>query len=136
MPRVLVTGGAGFLGSHLCERLLADGADVLCVDNFYSGVKDNIAHLLSNPHFELIRHDVTFPLYVEVDEIYNLAAQSHVAVSFEEPEYTANADGIGALRLRLVAVKQGATPFALRGTDGRYLPEVLLDLDYWALMPR
>ena len=71
--RVLVTGGAGFLGSHLCERLIAEGSDVLCVDNFYTGTKDNIAHLLTHPHFEVMRHDVTFPLYVEVDEIYNLA---------------------------------------------------------------
>ena len=71
--RVLVTGGAGFLGSHLCERLLENGSDVLCVDNFFTGTKDNIAHLIGNPHFELVRHDVTFPLYVEVDEIYNLA---------------------------------------------------------------
>ena len=73
MKRVLVTGGAGFLGSHLCERLLDEGHDVLCVDNYFTGRKDNIAHLLGNPHFELMRHDVTFPLYVEVDEIYNLA---------------------------------------------------------------
>ena len=65
--RILVTGGAGFLGSHLCERLLADGHDVICVDNFFTGTKDNIAHLLANPYFELLRHDVTFPLYVEVD---------------------------------------------------------------------
>jgi len=71
--RVFGTGGAGFLGSHLCERLLADGCDVLCVDNCYSGTKDNITHLLSNPNFELMRHDVTYPLYVEVDEMYNLA---------------------------------------------------------------
>ena len=71
--RVLVTGGAGFLGSHLCERLLGAGNDVLCVDNFYTGTKDNIAHLLTHPQFEVMRHDVTFPLYVEVDEIYNLA---------------------------------------------------------------
>ena len=71
--RVLVTGGAGFLGSHLCERLLLEDCDVLCVDNFYSGIKDNVAQLLKNPHFELMRHDVTFPLYIEVDEIYNLA---------------------------------------------------------------
>ena len=71
--RILVTGGAGFLGSHLCERLLADGHDVICVDNFFTGTKDNIAHLLANPYFELLRHDVTFPLYVELDEIYNLA---------------------------------------------------------------
>ena len=71
--RVLVTGGAGFLGSFLCERLLAEGCDVICVDNFYTGTKRNIIHLLNNPYFEFIRHDITFPLYLEVDEIYNLA---------------------------------------------------------------
>ena len=73
MKRILVTGGAGFLGSHLCERLVARGDDVLCVDNFFTGTKDNIRHLMGHPHFELMRHDVTFPLYVEVDEIFNLA---------------------------------------------------------------
>src|SRR5207237_3854881 len=72
--RILVTGGAGFLGSHLCERLLARGHDVLCVDNYFTGRKDNIAHLLHEPHFEAMRHDVTHPLFVEVDEIYNLAS--------------------------------------------------------------
>jgi UDP-glucuronate decarboxylase len=71
--RILVTGGAGFLGSHLCERLLQGGHDVLCVDNFYTGSKDHISHLIGNPYFELLRHDITFPLYVEIDEIYNLA---------------------------------------------------------------
>lgn len=71
--RILVTGGAGFLGSHLCERLLKEGHEVLCVDNFYTGRKANIAHLLGNPYFEVLRHDITFPLYVEVDEIYHLA---------------------------------------------------------------
>jgi UDP-glucuronate decarboxylase len=71
--RVLVTGGAGFLGSHLCERLLETGYDVLCVDNLFTGTKQNVLHLLDNPYFELMRHDITFPLYVEVDEIYNLA---------------------------------------------------------------
>ena len=71
--RSLVTGGAGFLGSHLCGRLLSDGHDVICLDNFFTGSKDNIVHLLGNPNFELIRHDVTFPLYIEVDHIYNLA---------------------------------------------------------------
>ena len=73
MKKILVTGGAGFLGSHLCERLLEEGNDVLCVDNFFTGSKDNLVHLKDNPRFEVMRHDVTFPLYVEVDEIYNLA---------------------------------------------------------------
>ena len=71
--RVLVTGGAGFIGSHLCKRLLELGTDVICVDNHFTGSKDNVLALLSNPRFELLRHDITFPLYVEVDEIYNLA---------------------------------------------------------------
>jgi len=73
MKRILVTGGAGFLGSHLCDRLIATGNDILCVDNFYTGSKDNVLGLLGHPHFELMRHDVTFPLYVELDQIYNLA---------------------------------------------------------------
>ena len=71
--KILITGGAGFIGSHLCERLLSDGNDVVCVDNYFTGIKDNITHLMDNPRFEVMRHDVTFPLYVEVDEIYNLA---------------------------------------------------------------
>ena len=71
--RILITGGAGFLGSHLCERLLADGPIIVCVDNFFTGVRRNIEHLLDHKNFEVIRHDITFPLYVEVDEIYNLA---------------------------------------------------------------
>ena len=71
--RILVTGGAGFIGSHLCERLLTEGHEVLCVDNFYTGTKRNVAHLLENPYFEIVRHDVTFPLYIEVDQIFNLA---------------------------------------------------------------
>jgi len=73
MKRILITGGAGFLGSHLCERLLNDGNDIICADNFYTGRKENISHLLNNPYFEVLRHDICFPLYVEVDEIYNLA---------------------------------------------------------------
>src|SRR5207253_3074091 len=93
--RVLVTGGAGFLGSHFCERLVADGCDVLCADNFFSGTKDNIAHLIGNPRFELLRHDVTIPLYVEVDEIYNLAAPRPPSITStipsrpRKPAYTA-----------------------------------------------
>ena len=77
--RILVTGGAGFIGRHLCTRLVAEGHDVLCLDNFFTGTKDNIAHLLNDPHFELMRHDVTFPLYVEVDQIYNLACPAPCA---------------------------------------------------------
>jgi UDP-glucuronate decarboxylase len=73
MKRILITGGAGFLGSHLTERLLKEGKDVLVVDNYFTGTKENLAHLLSNPKLELMRHDVTFPLYVEVNQIYNLA---------------------------------------------------------------
>jgi UDP-glucuronate decarboxylase len=72
MKRILITGGGGFLGSHLCDKLIAQGHDILCVDNYFTGSKKNIEHLLSHPRFELMRHDVTFPLYVEVDEIYNL----------------------------------------------------------------
>ena len=72
MKRILVTGGAGFVGSHLCERLLNDGNEVICLDNFFTGSKTNIVHLLSNPYFELVRHDITMPYYIEVDQIYNL----------------------------------------------------------------
>jgi UDP-glucuronate decarboxylase len=97
--RSMVTGGAGFLGSHLCERLLADGADVLCVDNFFTGSRSNIEHLLSNPHFELMRHDVTFPLYVEVDEIYNLACPASPIHYQFDPVQTTKTSVIGAINM-------------------------------------
>ncbi|HTP61554.1 MAG TPA: UDP-glucuronic acid decarboxylase family protein [Burkholderiales bacterium] len=97
--RVLVTGGAGFIGSHLCERLLADGCDVLCADNFYTGTKDNIARLIGNPHFELIRHDVTFPLYVEVDEIYNLACPASPVHYQFDPVQTTKTSVHGAINM-------------------------------------
>lgn len=97
--RVLVTGGAGFLGSHLCDRLVADGHDVLCVDNFFTGTKDNIAHLLSNPRFELMRHDVTFPLYVEVDEIYNLACPASPIHYQFDPVQTTKTSVHGAINM-------------------------------------
>ena len=97
--RVLVTGGAGFLGSHLCDRLLADDCDVLCVDNYYSGTKENIAHLLGNPFFELIRHDVSFPLYVEVDEIYNLACPASPIHYQRDPIQTTKTSVHGALNM-------------------------------------
>jgi UDP-glucuronate decarboxylase len=97
--RVLVTGGAGFLGSHLCERLVEQGNEVLCVDNFYTGTKDNIAHLLGNPHFEFMRHDVTFPLYVEADEIYNLACPAAPIHYQFDPVQTTKTSVHGAINM-------------------------------------
>jgi len=97
--RVLVTGGAGFLGSHVCDRLVADGCDVLCADNFFSGTKDNIAHLIGNPRFELLRHDVTFPLYVEVDEIYNLACPASPIHYQYDPVQTTKTSVHGAINM-------------------------------------
>jgi len=97
--RVLVTGGAGFLGSHICERLLSEGHEVLCVDNFYSSTRDNVAHLLGNPRFELMRHDVTFPLYVEVDEIFNLACPASPVHYQFDPVQTTKTSVIGAINM-------------------------------------
>jgi UDP-glucuronate decarboxylase len=97
--RVLVTGGAGFIGSHLCERLLDAGCDVLCVDNFFTGTKDNIAHLMGKPHFEVMRHDVTFPLYVEVDEIYNLACPAAPIHYQFDPVQTTKTSVHGAINM-------------------------------------
>jgi len=97
--RVLVTGGAGFLGSFLCERLLEKGNEVICVDNYFTGVKKNVAHLLSNPHFELIRHDITFPLYVEVDEIYNLACPASPIHYQYDPVQTTKTSVHGAINM-------------------------------------
>ena len=97
--RVLVTGGAGFLGSFLCERLLAEGCDVICVDNFYTGTKRNIVHLLKNPYFELIRHDITFPLYLEVDEIYNLACPASPIHYQNDPVQTTKVNVHGSINM-------------------------------------
>ncbi len=97
--RVLVTGGAGFLGSHLCDRLLGKGYDVLCVDNYYTGSKRNIAHLLKDPYFELCRHDITFPLYVEVDEIYNLACPASPIHYQNDPVQTTKVNVHGSINM-------------------------------------
>jgi UDP-glucuronate decarboxylase len=97
--RVLVTGGAGFLGSHLCERLIEDGCEVLCVDNFYSGVKDNILQLMRRPRFEFLRHDITFPLYVEVDQIYNLACPASPIHYQWDPVQTTKTSVLGAINM-------------------------------------
>ena len=97
--RILVTGGAGFIGSFLCERLLGRGHEVLCVDNFFTGTRANVAHLLSNPRFELMRHDVTFPLYVEVDEIYNLACPASPVHYQHDPVQTTKTSVHGAINM-------------------------------------
>jgi UDP-glucuronate decarboxylase len=99
IKRILVTGGAGFLGSHLCERLLADGHDVLCVDNFFTGTRQNVLHLLGNPRFELLRHDITFPLYVEVDQIYNLACPASPVHYQHDPIQTTKTSVHGAINM-------------------------------------
>jgi len=99
MMKILVTGGAGFLGSHLCERLLKAGKDVLCVDNFFTGTKQNIVHLLHSPYFELLRHDVTFPLYVEVDQIYNLACPASPTHYQFDPVQTTKTSVHGAINM-------------------------------------
>jgi UDP-glucuronate decarboxylase len=101
--RVLVTGGAGFLGSHLCERLIAEEHDVLCVDNYFTGRKDNIAHLLGDPSFEAMRHDITFPLYVEVDEIYNLACPASPVHYQFDPVQTTKTSVVGAINVLGIA---------------------------------
>jgi len=106
--RALVTGGAGFLGSHLCDRLLADGYEVLCVDNYYSSTKDNIAHLLDHPRFEVIRHDVTFPLYVEVDEIYHLACPASPIHYQRDPVQTTKTAVHGSINMLGLAKRTGA----------------------------
>lgn len=111
IKRVLVTGGAGFLGSHLCDRLIAGGHDVLCVDNFYTGRRANVAHLLDHPNFELLRHDVTFPLYVEVDEIYNLACPAAPVHYQFDPVATTKVSVHGAINMLGLAKRTKARIF-------------------------
>ena len=106
--KILVTGGAGFLGSHLCERLVADGHDVICADNYYTGTKDNIVHLMNDPHFEALRHDVTFPLYVEIDEIYNLACPASPVHYQYDPVQTTKTTVHGAINMLGLAKRTGA----------------------------
>jgi UDP-glucuronate decarboxylase len=109
--RILVTGGAGFIGSHLCERLLAEGAEVICVDNYFTGSRRNIAHLLSNPLFEAMRHDVTFPLYVEVDAIFNLACPASPIHYQRDPVQTTKTSVHGAINMLGLAKRLGARIF-------------------------
>lgn len=122
--RSLVTGGAGFLGSHLCERLINNGHDVICVDNFFTGNKQNIVHLLSNPHFELMRHDVTFPLYVEVDEIYNLACPASPIHYQHDPVQTTKTSVHGAINMLGLAKRTKARIFQASTSEVYGDPEV------------
>ncbi|HIP83343.1 MAG TPA: SDR family oxidoreductase [Desulfocapsa sulfexigens] len=130
--QILITGGSGFLGSHLCERLLNDGHDVLCVDNFFTGTKDNIIHLLDNPHFELMRHDVTFPLYVEVDEIYNLACPASPIHYQHDPVQTTKTSVHGAINMLGLAKRVNAKIFQASTSEVYGDPQIHPQTeDYW-----
>ncbi|MDH4382317.1 MAG: SDR family oxidoreductase [Gammaproteobacteria bacterium] len=130
--RVLVTGGAGFLGSHLCERLIEAGHDVLCADNFYTGSKDNIAALIGQPFFELIRHDVTFPLYVEVDDIFNLACPASPVHYQHNPVQTVKTSVHGAINMLGLAKRVGARILQASTSEVYGDPEVHPQReDYW-----
>jgi UDP-glucuronate decarboxylase len=132
MQKILVTGGAGFLGSHLCDRLLRDGHDVLCVDNFYTGGKQNIAHLLGNPYFELMRHDVTFPLYVEVDRIYNLACPASPIHYQFDPVQTTKTSVHGAINMLGLAKRLKARILQASTSEVYGDPEIHPQTeDYW-----
>ena len=130
--QVLVTGGAGFLGSHLCARLLNEGCDVLCVDNFFTGSKDNILHMLDNPHFEVMRHDVTFPLYVEVDEIYNLACPASPIHYQHDPVQTTKTSVHGAINMLGLAKRVNAKIFQASTSEVYGDPKIHPQTeDYW-----
>ena len=130
--RVLVTGGAGFLGSHLCSHLLNEGADVLCVDNFFTGSKNNIRHLIGHPHFELQRHDVTFPLYVEVDRIYNLACPASPVHYQYDPVQTTKTSVHGAINMLGLAKRVGARILQASTSEVYGDPEIHPQTeDYW-----
>ena len=130
--RVLVTGGSGFLGSHLCERLLDMGREVICVDNFFTGSKSNILHLLDNPFFEVIRHDVTFPLYVEVDEIYNLACPASPIHYQHDPVQTTKTSVHGAINMLGLAKRLKAKVFQASTSEVYGDPEVHPQTEnYW-----
>ena len=122
--RILVTGGAGFLGSHLCERLLKDGNEVICADNFFTGSKSNVQHLLSDPHFELIRHDITFPLYLEVDRIYNLACPASPVHYQHDPVQTVKTAVHGSINMLGLAKRTGARIFQASTSEVYGDPEI------------
>ncbi len=130
--RVLITGGAGFIGSHLCERLLDANYDVLCIDNYFTGSKDNVAHLMQNPHFELMRHDVTFPLYIETDEIYNLACPASPVHYQFDPVQTTKTSVHGAINMLGLAKRVRAKIFQASTSEVYGDPEVHPQVEsYW-----
>ena len=130
--RILITGGAGFLGSHLCERLLNDGHDVLCVDNFYTSTRRNIVHLLDHPNFELMRHDVTFPLYVEVDQIFNMACPASPIHYQKDPVQTTKTSVHGAINMLGLAKRTGARILQASTSEVYGDPEIHPQTeDYW-----
>jgi UDP-glucuronate decarboxylase len=130
--RILVTGGAGFLGSHLCDRLIAQGHDVICVDNFFTGSKRNVEHLLDHPRFELMRHDVTFPLYVEVDQIYNLACPASPIHYQHDPVQTTKTSVHGAINMLGLAKRVRARIFQASTSEVYGDPSVHPQReDYW-----
>ena len=130
--RVLVTGGSGFIGSHLCTRLIDSGCDVLCLDNLYSGEKDNIAHLLDSPYFEFVRHDVTFPFYAEVDEIYNLACPASPIHYQRDPVQTTKTSVHGAINMLGLAKRTGAKILQASTSEVYGDPEIHPQTeDYW-----
>jgi UDP-glucuronate decarboxylase len=132
IKRVLITGGAGFLGSHLCERLLNDGHDVLCVDNYFTGRRANVAHLLGNPNFEVLRHDITFPLYVEVDEIYNLACPAAPIHYQFDPVQTTKVSVHGAINMLGLAKRTKAKIFQASTSEVYGDPQVHPQTEeYW-----
>ncbi len=127
-----MTGGAGFLGSHLCESLLEKGSEVLCVDNYFTGSKENVKHLISNPNFELLRHDITLPLYVEIDEIYNLACPASPIKYQHDPVQTTKTSVIGAINMLGLAKRLGAKIFQASTSEVYGDPEVHPQTEsYW-----
>jgi UDP-glucuronate decarboxylase len=132
IKRILVTGGAGFIGSHLCERLAKEGNDIVCLDNFYTGNKDNVSHLLSNPHFELIRHDIVNPVYLEVDEIYNLACPASPIHYQQNPIKTIKTNVMGVINMLGIAKRAKAKILQASTSEVYGNPEIYPQKeDYW-----
>ena len=132
MQRIMIAGGAGFVGSHLCDRLIKEGHDILCIDNFFTGSKVNIAHLVKNTNFELIRHDVTFPLYVEVDQIYNLACPASPVHYQHDPVQTTKTSVLGAINMLGLAKRLKARIFQASTSEVYGDPEVHPQTEsYW-----